>query len=437
MDNRTALSRSGTFAYCFYAVPLTAVTAAALAIVPPFYSQNFGMPLAQVGFILFIIRLLDAVTDPLIGFAVDRSKFRQQHKPWIFIALPIFVGSLTLLLFPIQSLIGPIYLFVTLMFTYLAYTIALIAHQAWGAALATSPAHISRLFGLREIGVVFGIFGTFATTALAEQFGGGALSVKAAAAGGFIISMIVVATVVTGLFAPDPNRNVDQVHEPYSKHRAYLLSPRFLGVCAAALLYNFGLVGASVVSYFVADRLFGMGGRFALGQVVYFISAWAGMVCWIRLAARLGDGRTLIIGCGYTVAVYILLLLLVHVGTATAFFGYMVLSGFAFGIGPYLVRALTGVIANQHEAESGDCVRGISYSVVTFFDKLGTGMAAGVALPLVAWLGFDPAKALTPAGRTALLGTAATFPVLAFGLIALIAWAAGLGIRIDSRAGSA
>ncbi|MDE2570787.1 MAG: MFS transporter [Sphingomonadales bacterium] len=394
-------------------------------------------PQAQVGFILFIIRLLDAVTDPLIGFAVDRSKFRQQHKPWIFIAFPIFICSLSLLLFPIQSLIGPVYLFLTLMLTYLAYTIALIAHQAWGAALATSPAHLSRLFGLREIGVVFGILGTFAMTALAEQFSGGALSVKAAAAGGFIIAMIIVATVITGLFAPDPNRNTNQVHEPYSKHRAYLLSPRFLGLCAAALLYNFGLVAGSVVSYFVADRLFGMGGRFALGQVAYFAAAWVGMICWIRMAARLGDGRTLIIGCGYTVAVFASLLLWVQVGSAFAFFAYMVLSGIAFGVGPYLVRALTGALANRHEAGSGDCVRGISYSVVTFFDKLGTGMAAGVALPLVAWLGFDPAKTLTQAGRTALLGTAVAFPVLAFGLIALITWLVGLGVRDDARAGSA
>lgn len=426
MQDGVRLSRMGTFAYCAYAVPLTAVTAAALTLVPPLYSQQFGMSLAQVGFVMFIIRLIDAVTDPLIGLAIDRSPFRQQHKPWIFVTFPIFLIGLTLLLFPVGTLVGPFYLFCALLLTYMAYTIALISHQAWGASLARDQAHMSRLFGLREIAVIFGILGTFSMMALAEQLGGGALTVKTATAGAFILAMLVVATTITGRFAPDPHRTDDHEHESYRQYRGFLLSPHFVTVCGAALLYNFGMVAGSVLSYFIADKVFGSGARYALGQMIYFIAAWIGMVGWIRLAARVGDGTTLVISSIFSVLAFGGLLFWSQIASPTAYFIHSSVIGLGFGAGPYLVRSLTGTLAKRHEVATGQRVRGIAYSIVTFFDKLGSGLAAGIVLPLVAWLGFDPTGAKTSSGQLALLAAAVAFPALAYAVIAVATRMSGM-----------
>lgn len=434
MQDGVRLTRLGTLAYCAYAVPLTAVTAAALTLVPPLYSQQFGMPLAQVGLVMFLIRLIDAVTDPLIGLAIDRSPFRQQHKPWIFVTFPIFLIGLTLLLFPIDGLVGPAYLFVALLLTYMAYTIALISHQAWGASLAHDTAHMSRLFGLREIAVIFGILGTFSMMALAEQLGGGALTVKTATAGGFILTMVVLATAITGKFAPDPRRTDGHEHESYRQYRGFLLSPHFVTVCGAALLYNFGMVAGSVLSYFIADKLFGIGARFALGQMIYFIAAWIGMVGWIRLAARVGDGTTLVISSIFSVLAFSGLLFWAQIATPAAYFIHNAVIGLGFGAGPYLVRSLTGTLAKHHEVATGQRVRGVGYSIVTFFDKLGSGLAAGVVLPLVAWLGFNPTATTSTTGHTSLLFSAVAFPALAYALIAIATWMSGLGVAKDADA---
>lgn len=415
-------------AYCAYAVPLTAVTVATLTFVPPLYSQALGLPLAMVGAILFAVRLIDIVLDPLIGLAIDRSHFKQQHKPWIWIALPVFLVAISLLFFPVKSLVGGPYLFIAAMLTSAAYTTALIAHQAWAAAIAPNPKALSKLFGWREIAVILGIFGTFGATAVAEQFVGPGLGIKAAAAGSFILGAILLSTLITSLFAPDERRTQRHSHEPLSKHRDFLLSRGFVGVCLGILLLNLGWVSASVLGFFLAEQGFGMGGRYALGQVVFFVAGGFGMALWMKLAGRLGDKRTLMVASLYTAVAFLALILWARIGTPGAYFAYMAGLGVAFGAGPYLVRSLVGAQANAYEAQTGRRVRGMAFSIVTLFDKVGTGAAAGLVLPLVAWLGFDPTAQATAHSLKILLVVGVAAPVVSFILMAFT-------LRLGSKPG--
>lgn len=60
------------------------------------------------------------------------------------------------------------------------------------------------------------------------------------------------------------------------------------------------------------------------------------------------------------------------------------------------------------------------YAAATFFDKLGSGLGADVALPLVGWLGFDPEAATSEVGAWALIVVSAGAPITGFS-VAIIA----------------
>jgi GPH family glycoside/pentoside/hexuronide:cation symporter len=63
-----------------------------------FYTDVFGLGAAAAGTLLFATRLLDAVTDPLMGALADRTRTRfGQFRPWLLIgALPLaLMGVLT------------------------------------------------------------------------------------------------------------------------------------------------------------------------------------------------------------------------------------------------------------------------------------------------------------------------------------------------------
>lgn len=53
-------------------LPLAFVALPLYVILPAHYADAFGIPLATLGALLLGVRLLDAVTDPLIGRGCDR-----------------------------------------------------------------------------------------------------------------------------------------------------------------------------------------------------------------------------------------------------------------------------------------------------------------------------------------------------------------------------
>jgi hypothetical protein len=77
------------------------------------------------------------------------------------------------------------------------------------------------------------------------------------------------------------------------------------------------------------------------------------------------------------------------------------LQGLGQGSGNLMLRSIVSDIADHHRLATGEDRTGLYFSVFGISIKLGGALAVGIALPLVAWLGFDP-KARRHAGSAAL-----------------------------------
>lgn len=293
----------------------------------------------------------------------------------------------------------------------MAFTIGLVAHQAWGAAIAREPATLSRLFGYREIAVIAGILGTFIATALAEHWFGSSVATKAHSAGAFILVSLVLCTLITCIFTSDPVSKHETANQlSFARLRPFLFSNGFVRLFIATAAFDFGWVSYSVLGYFSARHLFAAPDKFALALATTFVVAPIGMAIWMRTARLLGDQRTLVIGCLYTAASFASLPLLTPFG-ARGLLAFSALLGIGFGAGPYLLRALTGAISNRFEVEHGASVRGVAFAATTFAGKAGSGCGAA-ALILVSWLGFDPKLEVDSGAMRAILVAATGLPVL-------------------------
>jgi len=136
-----------------YALPSMVSSVAALPLVlfvPAFYADDLGVPLAAVGVALAASRLLDVVTDPLIGIASDRLGLGWgRRKPWIVLGTPLFAVALWQLFVPggaasTASLLGWSALL------YLGFTMIDLPHKAWGAELSSDYDERSRITSWRE-----------------------------------------------------------------------------------------------------------------------------------------------------------------------------------------------------------------------------------------------------------------------------------------------
>jgi Na+/melibiose symporter-like transporter len=136
-----------------YALPSLVSSLAALPLVlfvPAFYADDLGVPLAAVGVALAVSRLLDVVTDPMIGIASDRLALGLgRRKPWIVLGTPLYAVALWQLFVPggatsAGSLLGWSALL------YLGFTMIDLPHKAWGAEFSPDYDERSRITCWRE-----------------------------------------------------------------------------------------------------------------------------------------------------------------------------------------------------------------------------------------------------------------------------------------------
>jgi len=118
------------------------------------------VPLAMFGIILATGRILDAVTDPFVGYLSDNCNTRWgRRKPFIFVSGPfLFIAFILVWKPPVQglSIFNGIYLGGVLFFYYWSYTGLLIP---WLATLPELSKENNQRLKIVSIGIVVGILG--------------------------------------------------------------------------------------------------------------------------------------------------------------------------------------------------------------------------------------------------------------------------------------
>ena len=117
--------------------------------------------------------------------------------------------------------------------------------------------------------------------------------------------------------------------------------------------------------------------------------------------AALGDrvaARRRAVNAGELTQVAInLALLALAPGSVALLLVLTVAQGLAQGSGNLMLRSIVADVADYHRLRTGEDRIGLFFSVFSLSDKAGVALAIGVALPLAAWIGFDP-RGTNPAG---------------------------------------
>ena len=376
-------TRNG-LAYGLLGLPLAFVALPLYVILPNHYAREFGMPLALLGAILLGARLFDALIDPLLGRLSDRLFARAPASVLRLGALAAIALALgfTLLFFPLRAVqTSPVALAAwagaSLVLTYAAYSALSVSHQSWGAMLGGNEAQRSRIVAWREglglVGVVLAsitpvALGLPATTAL------------------FFVALL--AGWLAWRRAPEPVARRSG-HAPAAgvlwlpwRSRAFrrLLAVFMLNGIASA-------VPATLVLFFIQDRLQAPQSMEPLFLGSYFLAAALSIPLWLAVVKRLGLARTWLLGMGLAIAVFAWATQL-GAGQTLAFALVCALSGVALGTDLALPGALlAGVI--QADGQSGQA-EGAYFGWWNFATKLNLALAAGLALPLLGFFGYAP-----------------------------------------------
>jgi GPH family glycoside/pentoside/hexuronide:cation symporter len=87
-----------------YAAPAFALAVLGIPIyvyIPKFYTDVVGINITILGYLMFSVRIFDAVTDPVIGYISDRTQFRfGRRRPYIAVGSIMVAAAMYLLFNP-------------------------------------------------------------------------------------------------------------------------------------------------------------------------------------------------------------------------------------------------------------------------------------------------------------------------------------------------
>jgi glycoside/pentoside/hexuronide:cation symporter, GPH family len=147
--------------------------------------------------------------------------------------------------------------------------------------------------------------------------------------------------------------------------------------------------------------------------LLQFVFGIAAGPIWLRIGKTLGKHRAAVAGEMIQVGIN-LGLLLVSPGNLSLLLALTVAQGLAQGSGNLMLRSLVADVADRHRLETGHDRGALFFSAFSLSIKAGMAAAVGIALPLVGWLGFDPAAHVnTPQALQGLLYVFAIGPAVA------------------------
>jgi Na+/melibiose symporter-like transporter len=394
------LNRPNLLRYAALAFPLAMVALPMYVHVQKFYGDALRLDLALLGFILLGVRSLDALTDPLLGHLSDRAAASGRGRALLIVlAVPLLAFGFIALFHPPQWGAGGLaaWLGVSLVVLSLGFSMASVSYLAMGAELSADYHERTRITAMRG---ALGVAGVLTAAALPQVLGDrlGAQAGLAWFSLAFVPILALGALTTLGPGArravaapagrPPPLRPAQVLSalvRPFSNRRyRWLIGVSLLSGTAAA-------IPGTLILFFVQDVL-QRPDLSAAYLALYFLFGAAGMPAWVAIARRVGKQGAWLIGMVFSVAAFVWAFAL-GPGAVFEFGAVCVLSGLAYGAELALPPSILADVVDSDERSGLARPDGAYFGLWQMLDKLNLALAAGIALPLLAWFGYQPGVA--------------------------------------------
>lgn len=380
-----ALSVGQLIVYGLPGLPLAVLLLPLFVIVPTYYADDLGLGLATVGGILFLARIWDVVSDPLIGVLSDRTSTRfGRRRPWLVIGTPIAVIGAWALFRPGAD-VDALYLLFATLALYLGGTMIMLPYTAWAAELSPHPHERSRIAAAREVAIVVG---TLLAIALPAGIGLSRTEIVNGTAWALLIFIpLTVALAVWRLPDPTPPKTRAAI----SGLRGYLqmFRNRPFRLLVSAYFVNgvaYGLPATLFLLY--AEHILGRADWAWILLIVYFASAIVGLPIWLAISRRIGKRQTWIIAMIMAAAGFWPAVLLGQ-GDLVWFIAICIVTGLPLGAELVMPPSMQADVVDLDTRESGAKRAGTLFGIWGVATKVPLAVGVGIAFPVLAASGFN------------------------------------------------
>ena len=360
-----------------------------------YYTDVVGIPAAAVGTMFLVIRVMDAITDPLMGSLADATRTRWgAYRPYLmWLALPFALASVLAFTSPegLNDSGKLVYAYATYAFLMLTYTAINIPYSALGGVMS---AQASERVSIQAYRFVFAMVGGLIVTAfmlpLVDLLGQGDT------ARGYQLTMLLMGTVGMVLFLLCFAGTRERVKPAEPNMPSLTKQIRLLWrndqcriLCAVAMLVLTGVALRNTMAIYYV--------KYALGLpelVTQFITAGmlgsiVGCALAIKCSQKIGKVR-LYIWLQVASALICLSNFFIPLDAPDAAITLQFIWGLVFQMSTPLLWAKIADVVDYGEFKTGVRMTGVTYSTVVFFIKVGLATGGALAGWLLALYNYQP-----------------------------------------------
>lgn len=388
-----------------------------------FYTDVFGIPAAAAGTMFLVTKIIDAITDPIMGAVADRTKTRWgKFRPYlIFAAVPMAGAAVITFSTPELTDSGKlIYAYITYSLMMLCYTVLSTPYSSLSGVMTAHPQERNTLISFRFIAAFAGttLVNKF-TLPLVDYLGAGNEAL------GWQLTMALYGLVAGVAFAitffstreriaPPPQQKTSPWEDikDLLNNRPWLI---LIGL-AIVIMMTITLRGGSSYYYLkyylnqpelISDYLFVQGIALGVGAAA------------TPLMTRYIDKTRLLMLLMSIVGVLSILMFFIPPEQISLIFTLNVLISLALGPKSPLAWSMYADSADYTEWKTGRRATGMTFSAATFAQKLGGALGSAAMLWVLAAIGYVAKEAQTDASQTGIALLHTVIP----GVIALVATA--------------
>jgi sugar (glycoside-pentoside-hexuronide) transporter len=408
-----------------------------------FYTDTFGITAAAAGTLFLVVRVWDAVFDPIMGVVADRTNTRWgKFRPWVlWTAVPFgIVGFLAFTTPPFGPQGKLLYAYVTYIALMMVYSANNLPYSALSGVITGNLTERTSLSSYR---FVFAMSAAFMIQGLAlpmvKYFGQGDSAKGYQITMGIFSALAVVFFVITFLTTkervhadPAQKSSIKQDFADLGRNRPWL-AVFALTIFVFITLSMRGGVMVYYFKYFVQRE-----DLFSVFNVCGLAATIIGVVGSTPLAKRFGKRDVFIVGLAGTI-VFTAAFVFVARTALVAMFAIEMLRQFAYGFTIPLLWAMMADVADYSEWKNRRRATAIVFSGIVFALKAGLGFGGAIGGWLLSVYGYVPNVAQTEHALEGIRYTASIFPAATFliGLVCLFFYRIDkdLEIRITDELG--